>query len=45
MEKRTQPEDRAAELHLQLASVDRRRIMSELEKENLNLSELVGGSA
>jgi predicted transcriptional regulator len=40
MEKGMQPEDRAAELHFQLANVDRRRMIAELEKEDLHLNEL-----
>jgi predicted transcriptional regulator len=47
-EKQMEPEDRLAELHFQLASVDRRRMISELEKEDLHLNELarrVGVSA
>ena len=35
-----QPDDRAAELFFQLASVDRKRILSELQKEDLHLNEV-----
>ena len=40
LEEQKQPEDRAVELHFQLANADRRRMISELEKENLHLNEL-----
>jgi predicted transcriptional regulator len=39
LEKSVQPEERAAELFFLLAGVDRRRILSVLQKENLKLNE------
>ena len=38
LEKSAQPDERADELYFQLASTDRRRILSELQKENLKLN-------
>ena len=35
-----QPGERATELHFQLASIDRKRILSELQKESLHLNEV-----
>ena len=35
-----QPEDRSTELFFQLASIDRKRILSELQKESLHLNEV-----
>ncbi|HYB76431.1 MAG TPA: hypothetical protein VEC08_05695 [Nitrososphaerales archaeon] len=40
MEKPALPDEKAAELFFDLASMDRRRILSELQKENLHLNEL-----
>jgi predicted transcriptional regulator len=40
MEDSIQPEERVSELHFLLASTDRRRILSQLQKENLKLNEV-----